>query len=64
MNPSRCFVERPVATSPLMLAILPAGLLAHRLTPRSALPELDDPTSAVTTLYPGASSARCRGCAR
>ena len=55
MNPSRVFVERPVATSLLMLAILLAGLLAYRLMPLSALPEVDYPTIEVTTLYPGAS---------
>jgi len=55
MNPSRIFIERPVATSLLMLAILLAGLLAYRLLPLSALPEVDYPTIAVTTLYPGAS---------
>ncbi|MEI6734570.1 MAG: efflux RND transporter permease subunit, partial [Comamonadaceae bacterium] len=55
MNPSRIFIERPVATSLLMLAILLAGLLAYRLLPLSALPEVDYPTIEVTTLYPGAS---------
>ncbi|MBV8471610.1 MAG: efflux RND transporter permease subunit, partial [Burkholderiaceae bacterium] len=55
MNPSRLFIERPVATSLLMLAILLAGLLAYKLLPLSALPEVDYPTIAVTTLYPGAS---------
>ena len=55
MNPSRLFIERPVATSLLMLAILLAGLLAYRLMPLSALPEVGYPTIQVTTLYPGAS---------
>ena len=55
MNPSRLFIERPVATSLLMLAILLAGLLAYRLMPLAALPEVDYPTIEVTTLYPGAS---------
>jgi multidrug efflux pump len=55
MNPSRLFIERPVATSLLMLAILLAGVLAYRLMPLSALPEVDYPTIEVTTLYPGAS---------
>ncbi len=55
LNPSRPFIERPVATSLLMLAILLAGLLAYRLLPLSALPEVDYPTIQVTTLYPGAS---------
>ena len=55
MNPSRLFIERPVATALLMLAILLAGLMAYRLIPLSALPEVDYPTIQVTTLYPGAS---------
>ncbi|MDR3371335.1 MdtB/MuxB family multidrug efflux RND transporter permease subunit [Rhodoferax sp.] len=55
MNPSRLFIERPVATSLLMLAIFLAGLLAYRLLPIAALPEVDYPTIQVTTLYPGAS---------
>ena len=55
MNPSRLFIERPVATSLLMLAIFLSGLLAYRLLPLSALPEVDYPTIEVTTLYPGAS---------
>jgi len=38
-----------------MIAILLAGLLAYRLLPISALPEVDYPTIQVTTLYPGAS---------
>ena len=38
MNPSRLFIERPVATSLLMLAIVLAGALAYRLLPVSALP--------------------------
>jgi multidrug efflux pump len=44
VNPSRIFIERPVATSLLMLAILLSGLLAYRLLPLSALPEVDYPT--------------------
>ncbi|MDC8783797.1 MdtB/MuxB family multidrug efflux RND transporter permease subunit [Roseateles koreensis] len=55
VNPSRIFIERPVATSLLMLATLLAGLLAYRLLPVAALPEVDYPTIQVTTLYPGAS---------
>jgi multidrug efflux pump len=55
MNPSRLFIERPVATALLMLAVLLSGLLAYRLLPVSALPEVDYPTIQVTTLYPGGS---------
>ena len=38
-----------------MLAILLAGIVAYRLLPLSALPEVDYPTIQVVTLYPGAS---------
>ena len=55
MNPSRIFIERPVATSLAMLAILLVGAIAYRLLPVSALPEVDYPTIQVVTLYPGAS---------
>src|SRR5450631_1020770 len=55
MNPSRPFILRPVATSLLMLAILLVGLVAYRMLPLSALPEVDYPTIQVVTLYPGAS---------
>ena len=55
MNPSRLFILRPVATTLLMLAILISGLLAYRILPISALPEVDYPIIEVTTLYPGAS---------
>ena len=55
MNPSRPFIERPVATALLMLGIVLAGLVAFKLLPLSALPEVDYPTIQVQTLYPGAS---------
>jgi multidrug efflux pump len=55
MNPSRIFILRPVATSLFMVAILLAGLVAYRVLPLSALPEVDYPTIQVVTLYPGAS---------
>jgi len=54
MNPSRLFIERPVATTLLMLALVLAGSLAYRLLPVSALPQVDYPTIQVTTLHPGA----------
>src|SRR5512144_3099162 len=38
-----------------MLAILLSGIVAYRLLPISALPQVDYPTIQVTTLYPGAS---------
>ncbi|MGZ0783523.1 MdtB/MuxB family multidrug efflux RND transporter permease subunit [Pseudomonas saponiphila] len=55
MNFSRLFILRPVATTLSMLAIVLAGLIAYRLLPVSALPQVDYPTIRVMTLYPGAS---------
>ena len=55
MSPSRTFILRPVATSLLMVGILLAGIVAFRLLPISALPEVDYPTIQVATFYPGAS---------
>jgi multidrug efflux pump len=57
MNPSRLFIQRPVATMLLMLAVMLAGIFAYRLLATSALPEVDYPTIQVSTLYPGASSS-------
>ncbi|WP_213881895.1 efflux RND transporter permease subunit [Pseudomonas sp. dw_358] len=56
MNPSRLFIQRPVATVLLMMAVLMSGIFAYKLLSTSALPEVDYPTIQVTTLYPGASS--------
>lgn len=55
MNLSRIFILRPVATTLAMIALLLSGILAYRLLPVSALPQVDYPTIQVTTLYPGAS---------
>jgi multidrug efflux pump len=55
MNISRPFILRPVATTLLMAALLLSGVLAYRLLPVSALPQVDYPTIRVLTFYPGAS---------
>ncbi|MCP3060800.1 multidrug efflux RND transporter permease subunit [Myxococcus sp. K38C18041901] len=52
---SHPFILRPIATSLLMLALLLAGVLAYRLLPVAALPEVNYPTIQVMTFYPGAS---------
>ena len=54
MNPSGPFIQRPVATSLLMAAILLVGIVAYTQLPVSALPEVDYPTIQVLTFYPGA----------
>jgi multidrug efflux pump len=57
MSPSRPFILRPVATSLLMVALLISGILAYRLLPVAALPQVDFPTIQIFTFYPGASPA-------
>ena len=54
MSPSGPFIQRPVATSLLMAAILLVGIVAYFQLPVSALPEVDYPTIQVVTYYPGA----------
>src|SRR5471030_2108149 len=56
MSPSAPFIQRPVATSLLMLAIVLAGIVGFKFLPLSALPQVDFPTIQVQTLYPGAST--------
>ena len=55
MSPSRIFIERPVATSLLMAAVLLSGAAAYFQLPVSALPQVDYPTIQALTFYPGAS---------
>lgn len=55
MNPSRLFIEKPIATFLLMLTFLLSGLLAYQWLPISALPQVEYPTIRVSTFYPGAS---------
>jgi multidrug efflux pump len=55
MNISRLFIERPVATTLMMVAVILGGIMGYRQLPLSALPEVDYPTIQVVTLYPGAS---------
>jgi len=57
MSLSRPFIQRPVATTLLMVALLLSGVMAYRLLPVSALPQVDFPTIQVFTFYPGASPA-------
>ena len=55
MDISRPFILRPIATGLMTLAFLLIGLIAYRIMPVSALPEIDYPTIQVYTQYPGAS---------
>jgi multidrug efflux pump len=55
VNPSRPFIQRPVATALLMAAIFLIGVVGYSQLPVSALPQVDYPTIQVVTYYPGAS---------
>ncbi|QHN03849.1 multidrug transporter subunit MdtC [Granulicella sp. WH15] len=55
MNPSRLFIERPVATTLLTIAVAIAGAIAFAVLPVSPLPQVDFPTITVAATLPGAS---------
>ena len=54
MNLSRVFIERPVATTILVAAIVLFGAIAFRALPVNDLPNVDFPTISVTAELPGA----------
>ena len=54
-NLSRPFIERPVATTLLTVAIALAGAVAYNLLPVAPLPQVDFPTIFVSSSLPGAS---------
>ena len=54
MNISKIFIERPIATTLLMAAIMLAGLVAFPLLPVAKLPQVDFPTIQVNASLPGA----------
>jgi multidrug efflux pump len=56
MNPSRTFIERPVATTLLTAAVALAGAIAFTVLPVSPLPQVDYPTISVNAGLPGASA--------
>jgi multidrug efflux pump len=55
MNPSRVFIERPVATTLLTVAVALAGVVAFMVLPVAPLPQVDFPTISVSASLPGAS---------
>jgi multidrug efflux pump len=55
VNPSRVFIERPVATVLITIAIAIAGAVGFAVLPVSPLPEVDFPTITVAASLPGAS---------
>jgi len=54
---SSIFIQRPIATSLLMVALLLLGVMGYRALPVAALPDIDAPSLVVTTQYPGASAS-------
>ena len=54
MNPSRIFIERPVATLMLVLAMALLGTLAYLKLPVNDLPQVDFPTLRISASLPGA----------
>jgi multidrug efflux pump len=55
MNISKPFIERPVATTLLTIAVGLAGAVAYNFLPVSPLPQVDFPTIGVGASLPGAS---------
>jgi len=55
MSVSSPFIQRPIATSLLGVAVMLGGILGYWWLPVSALPQVDFPTIQVTTQLPGAS---------
>jgi multidrug efflux pump len=54
VNIAAPFIQRPIATALLMVGLLLGGLVAYRLLPVAALPNVDFPTISVTAQLPGA----------
>jgi HAE1 family hydrophobic/amphiphilic exporter-1 len=54
MNLSRLFIERPVATLMLVLAMVLFGALAYKQLPVNDLPQVDFPTLRISASLPGA----------
>jgi len=54
MNISAPFIQRPIATFLLMLALFVGGVTAYQLLPVAAMPEIEFPTIVVTANLPGA----------
>jgi hydrophobic/amphiphilic exporter-1 (mainly G- bacteria), HAE1 family len=54
MHFSRIFIERPVMTTLITVAILLFGIVGFRALPIAALPSVDYPTIQVTAFQPGA----------
>lgn len=56
MHISKPFIERPIATSLLMAALVCLGAVAFGLLPVAPLPQVDFPTIQIAAALPGASA--------
>jgi multidrug efflux pump len=56
MSLSRPFIDRPVATTLLTIAIAIAGIIGYTVLPVAPLPQVDFPTIRVSASLPGASA--------
>ena len=54
MNLSARFIERPVGTTLLAMAVAMAGAIAFAVLPVAPLPQVDFPTISVSASLPGA----------
>ena len=54
MNLSAPFIQRPIATILIMVALLVGGAIGYELLPIAALPSVDFPTLSVSAQLPGA----------
>jgi len=57
MNWIRAFVDRPIATILLTIAIIAAGIFGYQQLPVAALPQVDFPTIQISANLPGANPA-------
>jgi HAE1 family hydrophobic/amphiphilic exporter-1 len=57
VNISAPFIQRPIATALLMVALLAGGVVAYPLLPVASLPNVNYPTLTVTAQLPGADPA-------
>ncbi len=55
MSLSSPFIARPIATSLIMVGLLLSGIIAYKLLPVAALPQVDYPTIQTVAFFPGAS---------
>ncbi len=54
MNLSKIFIDRPIATSMLMVAVVILGIAAYPLLSVASLPNVDFPSVQINASYPGA----------